>query len=50
MTWGSWVDGESFKDRMSVMSGTLSSEEPAKVEEKRKVCEEGAERARDEVR
>ena len=34
---------------MSIMSETLSSEEPAKVEEKRKVCEEGAERAREEV-
>ena len=43
------MDGESFRDRMSIMSETLSSEDPAKVEEKRKVFEKGAERARDEV-
>ena len=43
------MDGESFKDRISIMLETLSSEEPVKVEEKIKVCEKGAERARDEV-
>lgn len=46
---GSWVEKGSFKTEVAACPETLSSEEPAKIEEERKVCATGAKRARDEV-
>lgn len=43
------MEEKSFRDRSSSRSEILGSEEPGKIEEERKVCETGAERAGNEV-